>query len=207
MEIDTYSVVTSIAKQAGGQEWHADVDPLQRTDYFSGGNKVHLPPLGFVNFIPLADVPMTSGPTEFLPKSHFQCDAANRSTGKGKPWSDACKFTEKLGTWHATAKKGDSVLFDLRTYHRGGLNKAKTDRPQVYLTFMRDNYYDSVNFVRVQTNEYDTLRDGAKRRLARVDHMAYVQKLEQEVLGLEGEEFLDNMRFDPVKAKFWIRGS
>ena len=32
------------------------------------------------------------------------------------------------GTWHATAEMGDAILFDLRTHHRGGQNKASTVR-------------------------------------------------------------------------------
>ena len=176
LEIDTYSVVTSLGKTPN-QRWHADVDPFTRSEDYKGGNVVHLPPNGFVNFIPLEDVPLEMGPTEFLLKSHLQCSSIDKSSNREEPFEQNCKYAEKAGKWHASAKSGDTIIFDLRTHHRGGENRAKRNRPQVYLTFFREAYIDAVNFQKFQTRAFDAMAQGAKKRFSRVDQLACVTVL------------------------------
>ena len=193
-EIDTYSV-----SHTPVQRWHADADAFTRAEDFKGGDVVHLPPSAFANFIPLEDISLQMGPVEFLLKSHMQCSSTDKSTSREEPFEKNCKYAEKAGTWHATAQSGDTILFDLRTHHRGGAsqNRTKRDRPQVYLNFFRESY--AVNVAKHQTRRFDSLSLSAKKRFARVDQLAYIQELEAQLAEAhpDGARHVQRMKSDP----------
>ena len=66
------------------------------------------------------------------PSAHCCCHASRLvSTRLVSPPRVSSRLVSRsgwAGTWHATAEMGDAILFDLRTHHRGGQNKASTVR-------------------------------------------------------------------------------
>ncbi|GMI03875.1 hypothetical protein TrVE_jg2538 [Triparma verrucosa] len=82
-------------------------------------------------FIPLVDLCMANGPTEFVLGSHIlENDDYDRS---------------KIET--PTAPAGSPVIFDYRTGHRGMGNSTEEARPILYLTYSADGKFsDKVNF-------------------------------------------------------------
>ena len=93
--------------------------------------KTHfIAPVHAINvFVPLVDLTMDKGPTEFIPGSHVDFDIDNPS-----------RIT--------TCKAGSAVLFDYRTKHRGLGNRSGEDRPLLYLTYARPFWVDVYNFDR-----------------------------------------------------------
>jgi hypothetical protein len=73
-------------------------------------------------FVALRDVPKIQGPTEFIFGSHkFDHDAPHETTKARKKREKAKRVAPEL-------RKGDILLYDYRTLHRGGENKRCHDR-------------------------------------------------------------------------------
>jgi predicted nicotinamide N-methyase len=73
-------------------------------------------------FVALRDVPKIQGPTEFIFGSHkFDHDAPHETTKARKKREKAKRAAPEL-------RKGDILLYDYRTLHRGGENKRCHDR-------------------------------------------------------------------------------
>lgn len=103
------------------QPWHTDGPHRSDTE--------HLPPDNLVVFIPLVDMTLELGPTQFIPQSHVFRD-----------------LQEKDGTVAPLLRAGQMVLMDYRVVHRGLKNTSKHDRPLLYLTFGRQGWSDKENF-------------------------------------------------------------
>ena len=56
---------------------------------------------------------------------------------------------------------------------------------------------------RIQTRGYDKLENNAKKRLARVDHLEYVNQLEATVAQDRGADYLDGMKSDPSQDLYY----
>ena len=119
------------------------------------GAKTHfIAPVHAINvFVPLVDLTMDKGPTEFIPGSHVDFDVPNASR-------------------IATCKAGSAILFDYRTKHRGLGNRSNDDRPLLYLTYARPFWVDVYNFDR---KRYSSLPMCAERG-TREERMAKRQK-------------------------------
>jgi uncharacterized protein YcbX len=73
-------------------------------------------------------------------------------------------------TLNATASTGDAILFDFRVGHRGGANSHPTRiRPQIYMTYLQDWYYDAVNFHAVHSSQFDGKQPYARKLMTRID--------------------------------------
>jgi len=101
------------------QPWHSDGEHLSESQ--------HLPPHCLNIFIPLIDLTMQNGPTQFIPTSHINFDTKNSSVV-------------------ITAKAGQCILFDYRLRHRGLANKSNKPRPLLYLTYAVPSFAQDENF-------------------------------------------------------------
>lgn len=138
------------------QSWHADGGHVSLTS--------HAPCHVFNVFVPLVDVPLSMGPTELRPGSHYYTrDLAKMMLG-------AMARKELRPTVTPKLKKGDALLFDYRILHRGkanvshlrdevgqnhkeenmGIMEDRThggrDRPILVMTFAKNWFVDVCNF-------------------------------------------------------------
>jgi hypothetical protein len=103
------------------QPWHQDGPHLSQAKHL----KAHC----LVVFLPLVDLTIANGPTEFVPTTH------------------------KLGNYEAPenpvavcAPSGDAVFMDYRTRHRGLGNNSTEPRPLLYITYAKRGWTDRANF-------------------------------------------------------------
>ena len=90
----------------------------------------HSPPHIMSLFLPLIDVSLEHGPTDFWPGSH-KCGSNNNkdSTAYGDdPSIPKVQFLTRLG---------DAIAFDYRIVHRGAPNDSEDTRPIFYHDFAR----------------------------------------------------------------------
>ena len=101
------------------QEWHSDGPHLSASH--------HQKPKWVNVFIPLIDMKLEHGPTEFVPGSHLN-------------W--------EIGTIPVvfTPNAGDVIIFDYRIKHRGLSNRSDQPRPVIYITYSADAASDPWNF-------------------------------------------------------------
>ena len=118
---------------AEDQTWHVD-----------GGHRPgateHLPPEVLNIFVALDDVTLEMGPTELRPGTHkLTRDMSRQMLG--------AMITRRLRPKiRPPMRKGDMVIFDYRTLHRGVANAATRPRPVMGLTFAKHSYVaDIVN--------------------------------------------------------------
>lgn len=163
VELDTFSFIES-SPGSRDQPWHVDTP----------GPSDHTPAFGLVAVVPLVDVGVENGATEFLTGSHvtmvdphFWAEAGDEGA------SDA---TPRL---QFPAIRGDLALFDLRLRHRGRANLASAARPVLYMSYVRDWFRDATNFKDRQTRAWDSLPAASRRVLARLDGRSYVRQLEE----------------------------
>jgi len=96
----------------------------------SNGDERFVAPLHAVNvFVPLIDLHSGSGPTEYVPGSHFDFELKARS-----------KIPK--------VKAGHALVFDYRLKHRGLANTGSEERPLLYLTYAKPFWLDVYNFDR-----------------------------------------------------------
>ena len=114
------------------QAWHADGGHVSLSE--------HLPCHCVNIFVPLHDVPLRMGPTEFRPGGHFL-------TRNLAPMilSAKCRKTLRPPVWPALVQQ-DAVLFDYRVLHRGRANTTKMNRHVLVLTFCEAWFEDVLNF-------------------------------------------------------------
>lgn len=123
------------------QSWHADGGHVSLTE--------HLPCHVANIFIPLQDVPLELGPTEFRPGTHVY-------TRNLAPMMLAARARKQLRMPVAPALQlGDVLLFDYRVLHRGRANLSSStsttttttsNRTILVLTYSKPWYKDICNF-------------------------------------------------------------
>lgn len=121
------------------QPWHQDGHQLFSDEEFS----VHqsLPPYALNVFIPLDDVDVEVGPTEFCVQSHTRKKAIEimKKIDKGDETG-----TNMIGPLLTT---GDALIYDYRVCHRGVKNISETKtRPMLYLMYARPWFKEHINF-------------------------------------------------------------
>lgn len=114
------------------QGWHADGGHVSLHE--------HLPCHCFNVFIPLQDIPLEMGPTEFRPGSHF----LTRNLGP-MMLAARCRKTLRPPVWSALSM-GDVVVFDYRVLHRGRANNTDKNRFVLVCTFCHSWFEDVLNF-------------------------------------------------------------
>lgn len=93
--------------------------------------ELDLPPYSMTMLIPLIDVELGMGPTEFWPGTHKAIDEAAATTGT----------PERM-----PLKAGTVILQDARVLHRGGANETGPVRPSVYFNYHRKWYRENPNY-------------------------------------------------------------
>ena len=91
--------------------------------------KQHAPPYAINVFLPLVDISVENGGTEFWLATHR-----------------LGHYDDEAPSVVLLAKAGTPLLFDYRVRHRGLANRSQTPRPMLYVTFAKKNYKDSANF-------------------------------------------------------------
>lgn len=106
-------------------------------------------------FIPLVDLSMKNGPTEFCLGSHY---LGNEHFNK-----------DRIET--PTPLAGNPIIFDYRLGHRGLGNSSNDIRPVVYLTYSTENkcFIDSVNFSKTRWKKIGDLIEMPLSREERVN--------------------------------------
>lgn len=107
------------------QYWHPDGDHL-----FPGTMMSHAPFCLNV-FVPLLDVDLEAGPTEFQLRSHKEGEV------------------EEVRKIRTPTKLGSAVIFDYRIQHRGRANEGTKNRHVAYFTYARTWYRDPRNHTAV----------------------------------------------------------
>jgi len=96
-------------------------------------------------FVPLVDLSESNGPTELALATHLDPDTPNRVLRYDFSPQAACEFSPQRG-WQPHHPSGlvlvkpllacgSLLLFDWRTWHRGGPNASACDRPVAYVTY------------------------------------------------------------------------
>lgn len=112
---------------AGPQNTHRD------SDFLFGGmaQEIDLPPYSMTLLLPLVDVSLGMGPTEFWPGSHKCTDEA------------AVTAVPPLA---APLAAGTALLLDARLLHRGGANMTGPVRPSLYFSYHRRWYLENSGY-------------------------------------------------------------
>ncbi|KAI9106305.1 hypothetical protein DFS34DRAFT_58520 [Phlyctochytrium arcticum] len=119
------SVVYSLPG-ADNQSWHADGPPPAGS----------LPPYAVCVFIPLIDLTVATGFTQFWPGTH-------RDTGLlgFGPAAEVCEATVD-----GCVKNGDALVYDYGLLHRGMGNVSSEQRPVLQLVYHVEGWTDSKNY-------------------------------------------------------------
>jgi len=113
---------------AAEQQPHVDGGHLFQSTH---GDGHHAPLHALQLFLPLCEMELPTGPTEFWPGSHR---ARNQ------------RFAYLLPSTPLPASPGDAIVFDFRVVHRGMANRSPKWRPILYQTCSRSWFTDDFNF-------------------------------------------------------------
>lgn len=171
IEIGTMAAISALPK-TDYQHWHRDVPII----FPNLQKKMQLPAQGLIMVAGVEDVPLEKGPTNFIPSSNV-LDTPMNSISIGN-WIMDDVSCEVNGYCAPELKRGDVLMFDLRTLHRGGNNSSDDWRTIMYITYVNEWYIDRINFNTKQTKEFDEIEEESQLLLSRIDHETYIQKLE-----------------------------
>ena len=137
-----YSGLILSFKNSADQPWHQDGDKLFQKNEFPDGNEIHLPPYALNVFIPLHDVELEVGPTEFCVGSHITSES-----------QDALKTLlydsyENDKVINPLLDFGDALIYDYRICHRGtrNLTEMNKTRSMLYLMYAKPWFHEHLNF-------------------------------------------------------------
>ena len=137
---------------SGEQLWHADGEHLfsnTHPDTLSeGGASPEALPAHCINvFVPLVDLTLDNGVTEFCLGTHTDTGISPEIVWQKQSWRDQIGHTASPVAM--TAPAGSVVLFDYRVLHRGlECKEGQPRRPVLYYTFARRWFSDNLNFPR-----------------------------------------------------------
>jgi hypothetical protein len=142
---------------SGEQLWHADGEHLfVGTHPKAAGERVYAPaaadatvsalPAHCLNvFVPLVELTMENGVTEFCLGTHTHTGISPDVVWQQQAWRDAIGHSSSPVAM--TAPVGSAVLFDYRVLHRGlECRSNQHARPVLYYTFARRWFSDNLNF-------------------------------------------------------------
>jgi len=121
------------------QPWHQD-GPALNADFACN----HLPAHALNVFVPLVDVDVPLGPTEFVPGTHRRWDLPSQSLV-------------------LTPRAGQPLIFDYRVKHRGLGNTSTLPRPVLYITYTKNGWKDVQNFSRARYRKFPPLLTPSSR--------------------------------------------
>jgi hypothetical protein len=120
----------------GVQYWHSDGVHNGASANFGSDNAA--PTHALCVFVPLIDLDMSTGFTEFWAGSHKYSKLLAKKGEQALP-----------GGTNGILKKGECLLYDYRTIHRGMPNTSKGDRPVCYFLYTKpgQEFVENQNFV------------------------------------------------------------
>lgn len=171
VEIGTMAAISSLP-ESDYQHWHRDVPII----FPSLQKDIQLPSQGLIMVAGVEDVTFDKGPTNFIPSSNILNNQRNKI--RIGNWTKEDVSCEVNGYCVPEIKRGDILMFDLRTLHRGGKNRSKDWRTIMYITYVNEWYIDRINFNTKQTEDFDSIDERSQLLLSRIDHENYIKKLE-----------------------------
>jgi len=138
-----------------------------------------MPAHAVIAIVPLHDLTLEMGPTEFVLKSHVPCPRREKqSLQVSENWAiDMCPHADR--TFQATGSVGSAVLFDMRMMHRGMSNQSPRNRSVLYTTYAQQWFVDSVNWNAKQTRDFDLHSPALRKLMTRLDSQHYTHMLEE----------------------------
>lgn len=113
---------------SGPTDMHRDIYQIQNTakDNDLDDYDVNLPPYYLTVFMPLDQITLENGPTEFIKGSHKK------------------KVVDELHAeiYAPLPSPGDIIIFDGRTLHKGTPNHSSREKLIAYITFVANWYHD-----------------------------------------------------------------
>jgi len=116
------------------------------------------PDEGYINaFVPLVDLDESLGPTSILPLSHVMPNNIRLNNNDNNTDSSSSNDDTPSLPIIPTLKKGQILLFDYRTLHKGlgNTNAEGISRTLAYVVYTRGSITDVHNFPDALTLEYD----------------------------------------------------
>lgn len=113
----------------GMQYWHSDGVHIGESADFESDSAASTHALCV--FVPLVDLTELTGYTEFWAGSHKYSKLLQKKGDQSLP-----------GGTLGLLKRGDALLYDYRTIHRGTANAGSSARPVCYFLYARDGYED-----------------------------------------------------------------
>lgn len=113
----------------GMQYWHSDGVHRGKSADFDSQDAALTHALCV--FVPLIDLTEATGCTEFWAGSHKYSKLLQKGGEQSLP-----------GGTLGSMKKGDALLYDYRTIHRGTANSSRSARPVCYFLYAREGYED-----------------------------------------------------------------
>lgn len=116
------------------------------------------PDEGYINaFVPLVDLDESLGPTSILPLSHVMPNNIRLNNNDNNTDNSSSNDDTPLLPIIPTLKKGQILLFDYRTLHKGlgNTNAEGISRTLAYVVYTRGSITDVHNFPDALTLEYD----------------------------------------------------
>ena len=171
IEVGTMAAISSLPR-SNYQHWHKDVPAI----FPKLQQETQLPAQGLITVFAVEDVPLNKGPTNFIPCSNIL--NGQKNTIQIDDWhvnNVSCKIN---GYCVPELERGDILMFDYRTMHRGGKNNSDDWRTIMYITYVNEWYVDHINFNTKQTKEFDFIDEKSKLLLSRIDNEKYVKNLE-----------------------------
>ena len=172
IEVGTMAAISSLPNSEY-QHWHRDVPII----FPKLQEETQLPAQGLIAVFGVEDVPSIKGPTNFIPCSNIL--NTQKITIKIDNWEMSGVSSDINGYCVPELKRGDILMFDYRTLHRGGKNNSDDWRTIMYITYVNEWYIDRINFNTKQTKEFDDIDQQSKLLLSRIDHETYIKNLEE----------------------------
>jgi ectoine hydroxylase-related dioxygenase (phytanoyl-CoA dioxygenase family) len=113
----------------GMQYWHSDGIHRGKSADFDSNSAA--PTHALCVFVPLVDLTESTGCTEFWAGSQKYSKLLQKGGEQSLP-----------GGTLGLLNKGDALLYDYRTIHRGTANSSQSIRPVCYFLYARDGYED-----------------------------------------------------------------
>lgn len=188
IEIDTFGNLLSFP-QSGPQTWHRDVADTYTPAMDNSTTMNTLPPHGVVMMVPLANLKLNHGPTEFALGSHMAMDIFG-VIGLQNHY-------KKLPRVKLPMKKGSVCLMDIRVQHQGTPNLGKKSiRQLLYISYVNQWFSDRINDNRPYSREFDYLPTSVHQKLLnRLDTRTYIKALEYALM-------LKGVKLSEIKSRF-----
>eukprot|EP00164_Ancoracysta_twista_P008757 GFYU01012744.1.p1 GENE.GFYU01012744.1~~GFYU01012744.1.p1 ORF type:complete len:363 (-),score=72.70 GFYU01012744.1:577-1611(-) len=148
---DRHLLYTGLLMTQGGakeQLWHADGPHLfpNIPEFNNRHTGIPILPVHCLNvFIPLVDITLENGATEFCPGTHHATNNLENAWVQDNRHFDGVNYDGPILRMDGV-KAGSIVLFDYRVLHRALASMSENPRPILYMTYAKSWFIDAKNF-------------------------------------------------------------